>query len=38
MHSNILLIYGGHHPTADDENHDYHTLCVRRGGANKAAS
>lgn len=30
MHMIVNLILGGRHPTADDENHDYHTLCVRR--------
>ena len=26
----VNLILGGRHPTADDANFDYHTLCVRR--------
>jgi hypothetical protein len=29
MHMIVNLILGGRHPTADDENHQYHTLCIR---------
>ena len=30
MHMVVNLILGGRHPSADDENHDYNALCVRR--------
>ena len=30
MHMVVNLILGGRHPSADDENHDYNAICVRR--------
>lgn len=30
MAMNVLLLAGGFHPTAQDENHDYHALCIHR--------
>lgn len=30
MHMIVNLILGGRHPTADDANFEYHTLCIRR--------